>query len=100
MSTDSSVRARLQAAMAGQNQTAPSKESDVYTRDACAICVAGKTRNAVLAQIHRRMALELTEDGTDKLVFSITQSTKYNRLVVFFDNDKLVSFELCAHGNK
>ena len=101
MSTSPSVRARIHAAALANNSVlAPTKQhTDVYEREALAICTIGAARDAIICNIQRRMALDITSDTQEQAVFSITQSTKYNQMIVYFEHGKLVSVTLQQNGD-
>ena len=101
MSTSPSVRARIQAAATASNLVvAPTtQQTDVYEREALAICAVGAARNTIIQNIQRRMALELISDTHKEAVFAISQSTKYNQMIVYFKDDKLVSVTLQQDGD-
>ena len=102
MSTSPSVRARIHAATAANYPLAVAptvKQSDVYEREAIAICTVGSLRSDVIYNIQQRMALEIVCDTDEQAVFEITQSTKYNQMIVFFKDSRLVSVTLQQDGN-
>ena len=101
MSTSPSVRARIQAATTSSNLVlAPTtQQTDVYEREALAICMVGTPRDTIIHNIQRRMALDITKDTNEQAVFTIEQSTKYNQMIVYFEHGKLMSVTLQQDGD-
>lgn len=92
---EAEARSRLHSAMAVHETLAPTAAgTDVYVREALAICVLGAARGDVVRQVLRRMALPLEQDDTDLAVFTITQSTRYSNLQVYFKDERVVSYKL------
>jgi len=99
MSASAETRTRLRAAMMVNGTAAPTTDTDVYAREARAICTIGAARSTVIRQVLRRMALPLERDDIDVAVFTITQSTRYSNLWVYFKDERLVSYTLGNDGH-
>lgn len=99
MSTDAETRVRLRNAVGAANVIAPTSFVDVYEQEATAILQKGKDRGIAVQQVMQRMALEIIEDLPHQASFLITLSNTYSKIVVYFQENCVVSFHFVKNGD-